>query len=182
MRSPVAILCLSTTLLSSALPPSTSRADEAPRPCSAPEFHRFDFWIGDWEVHAPDGRVVGMNRITSALGGCALQEQWRGKSGMSGTSLNAWDAARGVWHQTWMDSSGSVLMLDGDFHDGKMVLAGRTPLAGGKTREERITWTPVSVTEVRQLWEQSVDGGRTWTIAFDGRYLAAAAPARSGRH
>jgi hypothetical protein len=34
---------------------------------------------------------------------------------------------------------------------------------------QRITWT-TDGDEVRQLWETSSDDGKTWTIAFDGRY------------
>jgi hypothetical protein len=29
---------------------------------------------------------------------------------------------------------------------------------------------------VRQLWESSSDGGRTWTVAFDGIYAPHGAP------
>ena len=42
--------------------------------------------------------------------------------------------------------------------------------AGAVAGKNRITWTPRSATEVRQLWETSRDGGATWTTAFDGTY------------
>src|SRR2546427_2060913 len=45
--------------------------------------------------------------------GCGLQENWEGTDGMTGTSLNAYEAARGLWHQTWVDSRGSILLLEG---------------------------------------------------------------------
>lgn len=35
----------------------------------------------------------------------------------------------------------------------------------------RITWNPTAPGRVRQLWETSTDGGATWTVAFDGRYI-----------
>lgn len=38
----------------------------------------------------------------------------------------------------------------------------------GRPRTERITWTPNADGTVRQHWEQSTDGGKTWTTAFDG--------------
>jgi hypothetical protein len=38
---------------------------------------------------------------------------------------------------------------------------------------ERISWTPLPRGDVRQLWERSADGGRTWTVIFDGRYSRA---------
>ena len=40
----------------------------------------------------------------------------------------------------------------------------------GQRRIERITWTPNADGTVRQHWEQSTDGGKTWTTAFDGLY------------
>jgi len=144
-------------------------AEERP-PCSAPAHRQFDFWVGEWEVRAPDGALAGTNRITTIQSGCALQENWEGASGTTGTSLNAYDPARGRWHQTWVDSHGSLLLLEGEFKEGKMVLAGATPSPKGGTLRDRITWEPTSGGAVRQLWEQSSDGGKSWSVAFDGRY------------
>ena len=86
-----------------------------PRRCAAPEFHQFDFWIGDWEVQNPDGSKAGSNRIEPILGGCALQENWSGAGGGSGKSYNMYDRRRKVWHQTWVDAQGNMLQLDGSF-------------------------------------------------------------------
>ena len=47
---------------------------------------------------------------------------------------------------------------------------GETPQAGGGRQLERITWTSNPDGTVRQHWEQSTDGGKTWTTAFDGLY------------
>ena len=133
----------------------------------------FDFWLGTWDVFSPDGRQVGSNRIEALLDGRVLQEHWRGNGGITGTSLNARDATTGRWHQTWVDSSGSVLLLDGEPRNGGMVLEGLTANEADARRSDRnrITWTPsADGGEVRQLWEVSADDGATWTIAFDGRY------------
>jgi hypothetical protein len=35
---------------------------------------------------------------------------------------------------------------------------------------QRITWTKNADATLRQLWESSTDGGKTWTVAFDGLY------------
>jgi hypothetical protein len=76
----------------------------------------------------------------------------------------ATDADRKQWHQTWMDSSGGVLQIDGRFADGRMTLTGDAPgEKPGETVRNRITWTPLSDGKVRQLWESSNDGGKTWT-------------------
>ena len=50
-------------------------------PCAAKESHQFDFWIGDWNVVDPAGKVAGHNRIEAILGGCALAEHWDGAGG-----------------------------------------------------------------------------------------------------
>jgi hypothetical protein len=145
-------------------------AADPPRPCGAPQHHQFDFWIGEWDVRTPDGKLAGTNRITGILGGCGLRESWTGAGGTTGTSLNAYDAARGLWHQTWIDSGGTVLLLEGSFRDGRMVLGGVTHPAGGAAKQDRITWEPLGGGDVRQLWEQSSDGGTSWTVVFEGRY------------
>ncbi len=53
---------------------------------------------------------------------------------------------------------------------GEMVLVGERKLRDGRTSTSRITWTPHADGTVRQHWEQSVDGGKTWATALDGRY------------
>jgi hypothetical protein len=145
-------------------------ATPAAKPCATPEHRQFDFWLGDWDVTNPAGKAAGRNRITLILGGCALREEWTGASGTSGTSLNMFDADARRWRQTWMDDSGSVLLLTGEFRDGKMVLEGDSPAGPGKTVRQRITWTPLSGGRVRQLWDSSTDGGKTWKVEFDGMY------------
>lgn len=142
-------------------------------PCGAPECGQFDFWLGRWKVHGPDGRLVGHNRITRTVGGCGLREEWRGLRGLRGTSLNAWSPERGAWHQTWIDSAGTVLLLDGGIRDGAMVLEGSVPAAAPNepATRHRISWSLIDgdPDRVRQLWETSSDGV-SWEIAFDGRY------------
>ena len=142
-----------------------------PPPCAAPEYRQFDFWHGDWDVRDPSGKIVGRNRIVALHGGCALEENWTGTSGHSGTSLNVYDSERKRWHQTWVDSSGGVLQLDGGIVGGAMVLRGETMSdTPPKTTLQRITWTPQRDGRVRQLWETSSDGGKTWDVVFDGMY------------
>jgi hypothetical protein len=140
---------------------------QEPKPaCTSAEHRQFDFWIGTWSV-SEKGKPAGENRIEAIDKGCVLLESWRGVEGMTGHSLNIYDAKRKVWHQTWADSRGSLLTLEGSFRDGAMVLEGVHP---GTKRRERITWTPLPQGKVRQHWQSSSDGGATWTTAFDGLY------------
>jgi len=140
-----------------------------PAPCAAPEHRQFDFWIGEWRVHTPDGTFAGINRITLEYGGCVLHEHYVTGKGYSGESLNAWDPARKVWHQTWVDSGGLLLTLEGRWDGKRMVLEGESPGPDGAMAKQRITWTPNADGSVRQLWETGDKQG-AWTVAFDGRY------------
>jgi hypothetical protein len=137
--------------------------------CDAAEHRQFDFWLGEWNVHTPDGKLAGVNRITSEYGGCVLHERYSTSRGYSGESLNMYDAGRKIWHQTWVDSSGTLLLLDGGLRDRSMVLEGQTVGAGGQVTKHRITWTPSADGGVRQHWESTDAEGR-WSTAFDGSY------------
>lgn len=157
---------------------NAGRAQPAPRkPCTASEYRQFDFWVGDWTVTRPDGRLAGTNRVERIEGGCGVQEHWRGAGGGTGRSINAYSQQDGKWHQTWLDSGGLLLHLTGGLRDGRMVLEGQTRGRDGKIVRQRITWTPRDDGRVRQLWEQSNDGGKTWYTAFDGLYSKATAKA-----
>ncbi|HEY3202970.1 MAG TPA: hypothetical protein VGL03_04850 [Thermoanaerobaculia bacterium] len=138
-------------------------------PCSAPENRQFDFWLGEWDVTTPDGKLAGANRITRILSGCALREEWSGAGGIRGTSLNVFDAGARRWRQTWVDEKGNVLFLTGELKGGKMLLEGEGPSRDG-TLQNRISWSKLSNGRVRQLWESSKDGGKTWKTVFDGTY------------
>ena len=140
-----------------------------PAPCSAPENRQFDFWLGDWQVHIPDGSVAGLNRVTQEYGGCVVHEHYATGKGYSGESLNTYDAARKVWHQTWVDDNGLLLTLEGRWNGKSMVLEGLAPGADGVMAKQRITWTPNKDGSVRQLWE-TADSKGAWSVVFDGHY------------
>lgn len=156
-----------------------ARAQTSPPPPPPPEAHQFDFWLGEWEVTNPAGQRVGTSRVESVAGGRGLLEHWTGASGLVGKSLNTWNAAQQRWQQFWVGGDGSVLELAGRFSEGRMVLAGES--RGNERRTlERITWAPQPDGSVRQIWEQSADGGATWSVAFDGRYTRKTPPVVSG--
>jgi len=144
-----------------------------PQPCAAAEHRQFDFWIGRFEVRDPSGKIVGHNRIERAHGGCALIENWTGAGGVTGSSVNIYDRDHHRWHQTWVDSSGGLLQLDGSLSESAMSLSGSAFDADALNHValQRITWTPLEGGRVRQLWESSTDGGKTWSVAFDGLYI-----------
>ena len=149
---------------------------ESPVPasaCTTDAYHQFDFWIGNWDVSS-GGQPAGTNSIRPIHNGCALQENWQGagEGGISGTSFNIYDQATDHWHQTWVDSSGTLLQLDGGLVDGVMVLSGQRPARDGSGMvTHRISWTANPDGSVRQLWEASKDDGGSWAVLFDGLYM-----------
>lgn len=137
------------------------------KPCNTPEYRQFDFWVGDWNVEsAAAPGSVSHNRITLINDGCTLREEYDTPQGYAGTSLNFYDGRRKVWHQTWIDNQGGGLVLEGGLQGSDMVLQS----AESDGQVQRITWTPLPDGRVRQHWQSTADGGRTWTTAFDGIY------------
>lgn len=148
-----------------------TRSEQQAATCNTPEHRQFDFWIGQWDVFLPNGQQAGANVIEKKLGDCVLHERWTGTSGSVGESFNVYRRDTKQWHQSWVDNSGLLLMIEGAFANGAMVLQGTTVGPAGETVSNRITWTPFTSDSVQQLWETSTDNGATWTVAFDGRYV-----------
>jgi len=162
-------------LLAAASRAPAQMAPPAPiaKPCQGAEHRQFDFWVGRWDVFGPAGKKAGESKVELIADGCALLEEWSGGGGFTGKSLNIY--SDGQWHQTWVDNSGTLLMLAGGLAERSMVLSmtGPSPTDPKATQLQRITWTPGGDGSVRQLWESSTDAGRTWVVLFDGRYVRA---------
>jgi len=172
---PFILLALLACPLALAQTQDTASAPTPAPPCEDAEYRQFDFWVGAWDVTA-NGQPAGTNRIDKVHGGCALAEHWLSASSQfSGSSLNIYDRAGKRWHQTWVDTTGTLLLLDGGLVDGRMVLSGTLPGPAGEPVINRITWTPNADGSVRQHWETSPDS-ETWTTVFDGLYVRKTVP------
>lgn len=130
----------------------------------------FDFWVGTWDVVDEDGEKLGSNVIAREENGFLLTEQWRSRGGGSGSSVNFYDPADGMWHQVWVDSRGSVIRAKGNMQDGAMVMHGSSVDANGSSKRVRLTFRPESDDRVLQHFEESEDDGETWTTVFRGYY------------
>ena len=148
---------------------ATVSAPKGP-PCSSAPYRQFDFWLGDWEVQTPKGTAAGENKVEKILDGCALRESWISIDGSHGSSLTSYDGGAGRWTQTFVDDLGMVLVLDGEFRDGKMTLSGHRAASRGSTTLNRIVWQKIEGDKIRQRWEQSSDDGKNWTLLFEGIY------------
>jgi dihydroorotase/N-acyl-D-amino-acid deacylase len=153
--------------------PAVSAQAPPTRPCSADASRHFDFWEGRWVVRAANGPLAGHSTVSVMLGECVLLEHYTTPSGYEGQSLNIFDASRGVWHQTWTDNGGLLLVLEGGYEGDRMVMQGETVGPDGTVTLNRISWSRIggSPDRVRQHWEVSTDAGTTWSTGFDGHYL-----------
>jgi len=136
--------------------------------CALPEYRQFDFWVGDWDAFDVDNPSVKVarNQVDRILGGCVLLENYQGTNGSQGQSFSIYDASRGVWHQSWVTNRGQLLVIEGKFQGGQMVLSGVDRTSDGKERHVRGTWKLAS-RGVRETAVTSTDGGKTWQPWFD---------------
>jgi hypothetical protein len=149
-----------------------SKATANARPCSVQPLNRqFDFWVGEWNVLSTQGgQQVGTSSVQLILGDCVVFENWHGVGGGEGKSFNFYNAQKGKWQQTWVDAVGGVIEFTGEYKDGKMLYTAETVAQNIKTLH-RLTFFNLPEKRVRQFWESSTDGGKTWTVAFDGTYV-----------
>jgi tetratricopeptide (TPR) repeat protein len=146
--------------------------DKKRRPCQySDEAHQFDFWLGEWDVFNPQGQQAGTSVIESVSEGCGILEQWKNRGGTTGTSLNFYDAGTGKWHQYWMGPTGVATRYEGVYENGAIRYHGERVSNDGKKILLRLTFFDVDKNTVRQFAEQSADGGKTWTVSYDFRYV-----------
>ena len=92
-------------------------------------------------------------------------------AGYTGTSFTTFDGARGVWHQTWVDNTGSVAVMEGGLDAaGDLVLHAVSMPGDPDTALRRMAFRRQANGAVRQIVERSTDGGATWTTAIDLNY------------
>lgn len=137
--------------------------------CSTAKHQELDFLVGNWVVRDRSGRVLGIDSVTKDHGGCALIERWReAGSGKEGLGIIGYRPETGAWHQDLMIHVGFVLSVAGGRDGAGMVMAGKDYPGRGVTRMHRLRWTPASDGSVEQLWQTSIDGGRSWQVHFEG--------------
>ena len=148
-------------------PPASSTP--APTPCAdAAERHRFDFWIGEWDVTTQGGTPVGSSVVQSVSGGCALLENWTSARGGHGKSLNAYNPAVGQWQQYWIGQDGNPIEYrESTWAGASIVFRAHVPAAAkSPATEMRLTFTPVDSSTVQQHGESSADGGGSWATTY----------------
>lgn len=159
--------------VAAAASPAAAPAAQAPAPpaCGDPEHHRFDFWVGRWDVYDFKDNLVA-HSLVEPVYGCGIHENWMPLKRPGGGSLSIYVPAARQWEQFWIDSAGDRVLFKGGWDGKAMVIAGIWPASPDKTDGPmtRMTYTRLADGSVRQLGEQSADGGRTWATAFDFTY------------
>jgi len=176
MRSLSRIITLATLVVFARATPGQTGASTPsgppPNPCAGnADRHRFDFWMGEWQVTTPDGRAVGSSSVQSMAGGCGLLENWTALNGTTGKSLNAFNPVAKQWQQYWVGQGGAVTEYrESEWRDGSLSLISRPSASASAQPMQRLTFTPVNDSTVRQHGELSNDGGTTWTTTYDFYY------------
>jgi uncharacterized protein YndB with AHSA1/START domain len=143
------------------------------------ERRQLDFWVGDWRV-VNGSTLLGTNRVELVNGDCAVQENWTSAgAGGGGKSWSFYDASIQKWRQVFIFDSGGIWEYTGELRDGAMHFE-RSVAATPNTPAgvQRMTFFPIAKDSVRQYIQSSADGGKTWTVDFDGMYVRTTAPTR----
>jgi hypothetical protein len=79
--------------------------------------------VGDWDAFEIDNpsRPVAHNHVTRILNDCVLLEDYQGNDWHYGHSFTIYDAARNLWHQSWVTKRGELLVIEGKIENGEMV-------------------------------------------------------------
>jgi hypothetical protein len=173
MRPAAWILMLAYALL----PTATGAAPPGPPPCPGkPEHRALDFWVGEWDVRrtgAPEAAPPSRSRVELVEDQCVVYESYSTPGGYSGRSFNAYDPDQKRWEQFWVDNQGAIHHYIGQPRDGNMYYEAdgvRTQGAASPPARVKMTFFNEGRDQVRQLGEQSTDGGKTWTVAYDLTY------------
>jgi hypothetical protein len=158
------------------------------RPCVyQPEYRALDFWLGEWDVRprgAPESAPASRSRIELIEDQCVVYESYTNPAGYSGRSFNAFQPDTKRWEQFWVDNTGARHHYVGQARDGNVYYEAEGVRAGGPSSppgKARMTFFNQGKDEVRQLGEQSTDGGKTWSVTYDLIYRRRPASVGSGR-
>ena len=141
--------------------------------CEAPPFRALDFWLGAWDVRTKQDEQAGASVVEAAADGCSVLERWTSVPGMprfAGIGLHTYDPATKTYRQIWSDTRPAVVDMRGvPLNDG-FRYEWKITSPAGRLLDKRYTLTQTDGGGVRQLGEQSADGGKTWVVEYEYRY------------
>ncbi len=147
-------------------------AGPEPEACSAQSPSRqMDFWLGDWAIQN-GGRPAVSSKVYLSLDNCEIVESWHDAQGRTGENRFAYNYENKSWRGMFADNRGHVhVFVDGQASGDSAEFYGPSQSPDGKTLLHRIKVKRVSADKVQQIWEKSVDNGKSWTTVFQGEYL-----------
>ncbi len=135
--------------------------------CEDVAYQEFDFWLGTWDVYA-NGQLIGANRVTKILDGCAIEDNWKSIGDFSGKGINTYDATKGIWKQVWIDNLGQIIYFTGKYDNGNMTMNGQVHDENlNELKYYRITLINNNNGTVRQVWEVHTKEQQEWEVVLD---------------
>jgi hypothetical protein len=139
-------------------------------------YQRLAFWVGDWEVVDSTGAHYAYQRVRAVIDDCAITAEWTGRVGDKGLNLSAFDRQTGEWRQVYVSNQvpaplGVSLRRSDPTYSGPGVRF--IPLIeqpAGELTRSRETNMPMSDHRALQLFEDSHDGGKTWSVIFKAEH------------
>jgi hypothetical protein len=152
--------------------------DAQKTPCNTDSAYRqFDFWIGEWEVYAKNGKKAGDSKIELILDSCIILENWKSANSFNGLyyagkSFNTFNSVTKQWQQTWVDNAGGTTeFLEGHYQEDKMIFKTKPfPVSKDTLAIRRLTFFNLGPDKVRQYSEISKDNEKTWSPEYDLEY------------
>ena len=141
------------------------------RPCQfSPQARQLDFWVGHWDVQL-NGQSAGTNVIERLEEGCLIMENWSGRAGLTGRSMNFFNPVTNKWRQTYIGSNEAIWEMSGEYKHGVMLYEGEMFAPGSAPVMVRVKFYNLSPDRVRHTEDDSTDGGKTWTNVWDAIYV-----------
>jgi hypothetical protein len=137
----------------------------------------FDFWEGDWEGKWPEGDKMGKatNELTWITGGKVLQENFQVIEGQSkgfiGTSISVYRPQQDQWKQAWADNQGGYFDFEGSFDGDNRIFQTQIVEQNGNAVVSRMVFKDITKNSFTWDWEGSQDGGKTWTLNWQIKYV-----------
>ena len=129
--------------------------------CPASASAAFAWWVGRWGYFV-QGYDPATSTVTSADGGCTLDEAFVDVTGGRQHTTIQYDAASHAWKRHVVDPQRS--------YDSRGTFAADGSIAFYETSTSRESYRPTDRDHVHFVGETSSDGGRSWHVTFDALY------------
>jgi hypothetical protein len=117
------------------------------------------------------GQSAGTNVIERLEEGCLIMENWSGRGGSSGKSMNFFNPVTNKWRQTYIGNNEAIWEMSGEYKDGVLLYEGEMYSAGTRPVMVRVKLNNQSPDRIRHTQDNSTDGGKTRQNVWDSVYV-----------